>query len=310
MKLIFSCSAKLFFTGLLLACSVLNIQAQDLHFDPPWNKPPESAVNFTVAGIDNVPDLYGDIDQPQLVIFFAGNQFMVIDDLLHAFKKEYPQYQRVFAETLPPGILAKQIKTGSLVIGNLRLTLKPDIYTAGKSRVEENKALFSRTIAYAQNHLAIMVHQGNPLHIRSLKDLGEKEVKVSMPNPAWEGIGKVIEAAYVKVGGQSLKEEIMDAKVKDSTTILTKIHHRQTPLNILYNRADAGPVWISEALYQKSIHHPVDVVEIPAEQNVYATYMAGALKAAPHPKAADDFLTFLSGETAQAIYRKYGFQKP
>src|SRR5665213_4211869 len=78
--------------------------AQDHRFDPPWNTPPHSPVMFTVPGIDNVPDLYGDINDPQLVVFFAGNQFMCMDDLMAGFKKEYPAYQRIFAETLPPGI--------------------------------------------------------------------------------------------------------------------------------------------------------------------------------------------------------------
>lgn len=299
------------FTGLILFLGFsLCSQAQNTKFDPPWNKPPEAGVNFTVDGIDNVPDLYGDINDPQLVIFFAGNQYMVIDELLQSFKKAYPQYKRVFAETLPPGILMRQIKTGSLVIGNLRLTLHPDIYTAGKSRVEENINLFSQTIAYAKNSLAIMVQEGNPLKIQSFQDLGKKEVKISMPNPAWEGIGSKIEQAYVKTGGERLKTRIMDIKVKNGSTILTKIHHRQTPLNILYGRSDAGPVWISEALYHKSIHHPVDIVRIPAEQNISATYVAGSLKSAPHPGAAKDFMAFLSGPAARSIYQKYGFQNP
>lgn len=57
---------------------------QDYRFDPPWNSPPESAVNFTIPGIDNVPDPYEDINAPQLVIFFARNQFMVMNDLFTA----------------------------------------------------------------------------------------------------------------------------------------------------------------------------------------------------------------------------------
>ncbi|MDG1278841.1 MAG: hypothetical protein P8O16_16285 [Algoriphagus sp.] len=57
---------------------------QDYRFNPPWNSPPESAVNFTIPGIDNVPDLYGDINAPQLVVLFAGNQFMVMNNLFAA----------------------------------------------------------------------------------------------------------------------------------------------------------------------------------------------------------------------------------
>lgn len=303
------CFSRAAIALMLLSAAALSVQAQDLRYDPPWHSPPEAGVNFTIPGIDNVPDLYGDIHDPQLVVFFAGNQYMVVDELINAFKKAYPQYERVFAETLPPGILFRQIETGSLVIGNLRIAVRPDVYTAGRSRVEENLDIFSRTVSYTKNKLAIMVGLGNPLQIRSLRDLGRKDVRVSMPNPSWEGIGRKIEEAYVLAGGQNLKTQIMDVKRAEGSTILTKIHHRQTPLNILYRRADAGPVWLSEALYHTSLH-PVDLVEIPDSENVSATYMAGSLKAAPHPAAADDFLNFLSGQTALAIYQKYGFQRP
>jgi molybdate transport system substrate-binding protein len=281
--------------------------AQDHRFDPPWNTPPKSAVQFTVPGIDNVPDLYGDINNPQLVVFFAGNQFMCIDELLEAFKKQYPQYEKVFAETLPPGILAKQILGGSLTIGNMRIDMKPDVYTAGKGRIDQMKNDFSRTEIYAYNRLAIMVPAGNPKNITGLKDLGRKDIRVSMPNPEWEGIAKKIEEAFVKAGGNNLKQTIMEEKVKDSTTFLTQIHHRQTPLRILYGNSDAGPVWYTEAYYQQMIHHPIELVEIPDSENIRATYVAGELRNAPHQKAAKDFMDFLVSPVAKAIYTTYGF---
>ena len=294
-----------FFIVLMLAKT--QAQTTEHRFDPPWNTPPQSSVQFTIPGVDNIPDLYGDINDPQLVIFFAGNQFMCIDDLLAAFKKQYPQYQRIFAETLPPGILAKQIEGGSLTIGNMRITLKPDVYTAGKSRIDEMKNHFSRTEAYAYNQLAIMVAKGNPKQVSGLKDLAKAEVRVSMPNPAWEGVGKRIEEAYIKAGGEALRTTIMEDKVKDSTTFLTHIHHRQSPMRILYGQSDAAPVWSSEVHYQKMIHHPVDMITIPDEHNIKATYIAGQLKNAPHPQAAKDFMNFMVGATAKAIYKKYGF---
>ncbi|MEO5907965.1 MAG: substrate-binding domain-containing protein, partial [Ginsengibacter sp.] len=224
-----------------------------------------------------------------------------------SFKKEYPQYLRIFAETLPPGILAKQIAGGSITIGNMRITLKPDVYTAGKSRILQMTDLFSDTAAYAYNKLAIMVSKGNPKKVKGLKDFGREEIRVSMPNPAWEGIGKRIEEAYVKAGGEELKNKIMVKKVADSTTYLTQIHHRQSPMRILYHQSDAAPVWFSEVYYQQMIHHPVEMVRIPENENITATYMAGLMKNAPHAQAAKDFMNFLVSPTAKAIYQKYGF---
>ena len=294
--------------GLLF--SALGAHAQDYRYDPPWNKPPESKVQFTVPGIDNVPDLFGDINDPQLVIFFAGNQFMCIDELIAAFKKKYPQYQRVFAETLPPGILSRQITEGSLVVGNMRITLKPDVYTGGKNRMDRTPEWFSRTERYARNKLAILVQKGNPKGVKNLSDLGNKGLRLSMPDPETEEVGKRIEEAYVKAGGERLKKLIMEEKVQDKTTFLTQIHHRQSPMRILYNQSDAAPVWFTEAYYQKMLGHPVELIEIPQQENVQAQYIAGQMKDAVHPQAARDFMDFLVGPEAGAVYKKFGFDRP
>jgi molybdate transport system substrate-binding protein len=281
---------------------------------PPWNPPPNGGVSFAVPPFDAIADLHGDIVDPQLTVFFAGNQFMVVHDLVEAFKQRYPQYQRIYVETLPPGILAKQIETGSLVMGNLRIALKPDIFTNGKGSIadlQKQHDWFADTADYARNPLAILVAKGNPKHVEGLKDLGRSDVRVSMPNPQWEGIAKQIEASYRKAGGDALDRTIMDSKVKDGSTYLTRIHHRESPLRVLQGESDAAPVWSTEAYFQQEIlHRPVETVAIPADQNVTATYTAARMKDAPHAQAAKDFLAFMTSAQAQAIYHKYGFQPP
>lgn len=295
---------------LLTVICTTNIKAQqDAHrYDPPWNIPPKSAVEFTIKGINNVPDLYGDIVDPQLVVFFAGNQFMCIDDLLEGFKKRHPHIERIFAETLPPGILAKQIEGESLTIGNLRITHKPDVYTAGKSRIDSMQNRFSRIETYAYNKLSLMVPKGNPKKIKNLSDLSNKKVRVSMPNPVWEGIGRQIEVAYKKAGGEALHQAVMQKKVKDGSTFLTRIHHRESPLRILLGNSDVAPVWTSEVVYQRMIGNPVEEIEVPQEYNIKSTYRAGRLKNAPRPEAADLFMEYLISDEAKAIYKKYGFE--
>jgi len=281
---------------------------------PPWNPPPAGGVHFSVPPVDAIADLHGDIVDPQLTVFFAGNQFMVVHDLMEAFKQARPQYQRIYVETLPPGILAKQIETGSLVMDNLRIALKPDVFTDGKASIAETQKQrhwFAETYDYARNPLAILVAKGNPKHIEGLKDLGRADVRVSMPNPEWEVIAKQIEASYRKAGGDALDHAIMDTKVKDRSTFLTQIHHRQSPLRVLQGESDAAPVWSTEAYLQEEIlHRPVETIAIPAEQNAVATYTVARMKDAPHAQAAKDFMTFMQSPQAQAIYRKYGFQSP
>jgi ABC-type molybdate transport system substrate-binding protein len=281
-------------------------------FDPPWNTPPDDGVNFTVPGIDNVPDLQGDVNDPQLTVFFAGNQYMVVRDLMRAFRAAYPQYERVFVETLPPEILVDQIENGAVVIGNLRVTLRPDVYATGRGRmleIQQDKQWFSRTVDYARNRLAIMTAAGNPHHVTGWADLAQPGVTLCMPNPAWEGIARnQIIPAMRKSGGDDLVKAVYEDKVTDGSTFLTQIHHRQTPLRIMQGSCEAGAVWYSEAYFHATMkQHPISVVTLPDSQNSYATYTAGLMKNAPHAEAGDNFLRFLASAEGQAIYQRYGF---
>jgi ABC-type molybdate transport system substrate-binding protein len=270
------------------------------------------ALDFTVPGIDDAMDLHGDPAGANLVVFVAGNQFMVMPALVRAFRALHPSVERIFYETLPPGIEERQIRQGSIEIGNLAISVRPDVVLAGLQGLkrERRAGVVGRFVPYATNALAIEVARGNPKHVAGIADLGRPDVRVAMPNPSWEGIAAQIERAYRKAGGAALDNTIMHAKVADGTTVLTRIHHRETPLHILAGTADAGPVWISEARYQQRIGNPIDTVPIPANQNVTAVFAGAVVRSTRHPQAAREFTTFLASPRAAAILRSYGFAPP
>ncbi len=171
--------------------------------------------------------------------------------------------------------------------------------------VKDNQV--ENAVPYATNRLAIMVRAGNPMGIHSLKDLAGEHVRLSMPNPEWEGVARQIADSLEKSGGAALVKTVMEDKVKNGTTLLTQIHHRQTPMRILSGQADAGVVWESEALFQRKIGNPIEAIRIPDDQNTTATYAAGVLKNAPHPEAARAWVAFLGSPAAREIYREFGF---
>jgi ABC-type molybdate transport system substrate-binding protein len=270
-----------------------------------------ASVNFTVPPVDDVLDLHGNPQDAQLVIFMAGNQYMVMPALLAAFQKQDPGVRSIFYETLPPGIVIRQVLASSLQIGDLAISVKPDVLLTGPRgmRTLHRSGKVGAWRAYASNTLAILVRAGNPLHIDSLRDLGRAGVRVAMPNPRWEGVAEQVEGAYAKAGGAQLVRTIMVKKVADGSTILTRIHHRETPLYLREGRADAGPVWLSEALYQRRLSG-FDIVRIPASQNVHADYEAALATGAPHAAAARAFVTFMHSRQARAILASYGFGPP
>ena len=105
---------------------------------PPWqdgrnNDAEQRGLEFTVPEVDNLADFHGNPVQPMLVLFVGGNYFFAMAPLVAAFEARYPEYQgRLYWETLPPGLLVKQIKAeGTITVGNMTWTVKPDVYLAG-----------------------------------------------------------------------------------------------------------------------------------------------------------------------------------
>ncbi|MHB1678066.1 MAG: substrate-binding domain-containing protein [Sulfuriferula sp.] len=285
---------------------------------PPWshganNPVADKGLEFTVHQVDNLPDLHGNPIQPSLVIFVGGNYFFAMAPLVAAFEKQHPELKgKIFYETLPPGLLAKQITLGgTITVGNMTWTVHPDVYAAGLKKVEsvikEGYAV-GPAVSYATNTLTIMVPKGNPAHIKSLADLGKPGVHLVMPNPAWEGVARQIKASLLKAGGPELERAVYETKVKNGEAILTQIHHRQSPLYLMLGKAEAGVTWKSEAIFQEQVGNPISFVTIPDNQNATGIYAAAPIKDAPHPKEAREWVDYLHSPTALAIFEHYGFK--
>lgn len=285
---------------------------------PPWqhgaNNPAiDKGLEFTVPEVNDLPDFHGDPQTAKLNIFVAGNYYFAMAPLVQAFEKLHPEYRgKIYFETLPPGILLKQMQAGgTITVGNMTWTVKPDVFAAGLKKIKTAIAdglLVGPAIPYVSNDLTIMVAKGNPAHITSLADLGKPGVRLSMPNPQWEGVARQIKASLVKAGGDSLEQAVYDTKVKNGETVLTHIHHRQTPLYLMQGIAQAGVTWKSEAIFQEQAGHPISHVDIAPQDNTTAIYAAAVVKGAAHPKAGKAWAEFLRSPQALAVFERYGFK--
>ena len=50
-----------------------------------------------------ITQFHGNPEKAQLRLFMAGNQFVVMDNLIAEFKKRYPVYEDIYYVTIPPG---------------------------------------------------------------------------------------------------------------------------------------------------------------------------------------------------------------
>ncbi len=269
-----------------------------------------SAACLSVCGMDQVLDLHGDVVDPDLVVFFSGDQFVMAAEVIRSFQEVFPRYQRTYFETLPAGLLEQQIRTGDLLVGNLRIQIQPDVLACDEPqlrRLHTSDNWFEEIAPYLRNRLVLMVQKGNPRQIRTWDDLARDDVRVVMPDPQLDGIVRQVEQILQAIEGDGIMHKIMKHKIEKGTTVLTNLHHRLAPQRILKGQADVGPVWYPEAALQKQIGNDIDWVELPQGQDGLSAAMAGRFRDAPHAQAAGDFLLFLRSSEAQRIYAKHGY---
>jgi molybdate transport system substrate-binding protein len=264
---------------------------------------------FSASPFDVVTDLCGDPTTAGLRALFAGNQYMVLPDLVTDFLNVYPDVGSVFYETLPPGIVVAQLRQGGLRMGSLELRFTADIIAASPRALNElhDEGLVGPAAIYASNVLALLVRAGNPSKVVGLTDLARAGLRVALPDPATEGIGRLALQALSAAGDAQLHDEVFDAKARRGETVLTSIHHRQSPAWLAEETTDVAFVWETQARHQISSGAPVELILIDAAVNQRGQYAIAVVNQAPHRAAAEGFLEYLIGSAGKAVYRRYGF---
>ena len=208
----------------------------------------------------------------------------------------------------------KQILAGGAVFQDRVLRVTPDIYSAVSETAMQQLSAAGHIAPgdyrlYLHNRLSLMVPAGNPTGIATVSDLGRPEVRISQPDPANEDIAHHILDMYRDAGGKRLVHRIIEEKRTAGTTLMTVVHHRETPLRIAAGTADVGPVWATEIHHARSLGLPIDEVHPGAsrDQRDRINYFICRLKTAPHPENAQKFLDFILSSAAQAVYARYGF---
>jgi ABC-type molybdate transport system substrate-binding protein len=268
-----------------------------------------------------IPDERGDdlhgleiADQADLVVFMAGNQFMVMPRLMEAFRAHHPAIRHIFCETLPPKIELRQILAGGAVFRGQVVAAAPDVYTAvsadsvaALARAERVDP--ARCFVYLHNRLALMVAADNPRAIASLHDLAKPGIRISQPNPQHEDIAEHILQMYREAGGEALLNRIMEDKQQAGETRLTTVHHRETPRWLMEGRVDVGPVWATEIAHAEREGLPLAGVALGAalDQREAVRYVACPVRGGRNPANGAAFLAFLQSGRARRIYADFGF---
>jgi hypothetical protein len=151
-----------------------------------------------------ITQFHGNPDKADLTLFMAGNQFVVMDNLIAEFKKQYPKYANIHYVTIPPGqernwilqggaewrakdfpVVQELVKVdpsnpSSWVMQNtsdvgvgFQMTKLPDVYTTvarGHMNSLAAAGIADEFFTYTHNQLALMAHTTQVADISSIAD--------------------------------------------------------------------------------------------------------------------------------------------
>ncbi|WP_421118227.1 molybdate ABC transporter substrate-binding protein [Aquihabitans daechungensis] len=159
------------------------------------------------------------------------------------------------------------------------------------NRLDDAELVPGEPTVFARNQLAIVTKPGNPEGIESLADLADAGI-ISL-------CGEDVPCGHLAA------ESLDHAGVTIPERSVTRGQNAKAALAaVREGDAVAGIVYVTDV---RAAGNAVDSVEIPAEDNVVATYPAAVLAGAEDAALARAFVTYLSSDDAQAVLAGRGF---
>ena len=277
---------------------------------------------FAAPGSNLVLDLHGDPAMAGLAVFSDGNHHMALEASVRAFLEANPDAVDVFYTTTPPAPLVDALKGNGLVMGNLRISRKPDVFIGPDNILDGlvNAGFITKHVPFAESRgNVILVRKGNPKGIASISDLLSSDVTLACSNPKTEKASYSVYAEAAKGLAQEAGTD-GDALVKKlsiagpNTVHSQIIHHREVPELISAGHADAAIIYYHLALrYTRifpDIFELVDIAGVLSEErspmNPTTQYHIGLV--ADGGKWGEQFVSFMQSNTVQHLYKEHGLK--
>jgi len=294
----------------------------------PW--PPEAAQYphdtvraFAAPGSNLVLDFHGDPATAGLALFSDGNHHMALEASVRAFLAANPDVGDVFYTTTPPKPLVDALKGDGLVIGNLRISRKPDVFIGPGNILDGlvDAGFMTGHVPFAESRgNVILVRKGNPKGITSVADLLSDDVTLTCSNPVTEKASYVVyeEAARNLAQESGADADAIVAKLSTAgprTVHSQIIHHREVPQLIGAGHADAAIIYYHLALrYTRIFPEVFELVDIggvltgqPSPANPTTRYHIGLI--ADGGEWGEQFVSFMQGNTVQHLYEEHGLMR-
>jgi molybdate transport system substrate-binding protein len=206
-----------------------------------------------------------------------------------------------------PGVEVRQsFESSSTLLAQIQQGAPADVFASASEEemgtaVEEGLTKGEPEV-FVKNREVVMVPKNNPAAIRDFEDVAEPGVRLVL---AEEGVPAADYA--LKILGKA-EEEYGPGFEKD---VLGNVVSREADVRASVNRVvvgDADATFGYASDHTPDIRDRVDVVPIPEDLNIVATYPVAALEDAKEPELAREWLDLVTGEEGQRVLEKWGFE--
>ncbi len=201
-------------------------------------------------------DFHGDPFQARLTVLSDGNHHMALEQALTAFAQQSDEVDEIFYVTLPPGVLQPILEQQSLRLGNLRLSILPQILIGPQGWLERlaeaGQCRAPRPFARSLGN-SLLVRRGNPLQIKGVADLYRDDVRLFVSNPVREKASHSIyrETLAALAEAEGLEPSLLLERLErglDGIVHGEHVHHREAPAAVHSKEADVAVLYDHLAL--------------------------------------------------------------
>jgi molybdate transport system substrate-binding protein len=221
-------------------------------------------------------------EEAELTVSAAASLTDAFTDIGAAFEGQNPGVTVTF-NFGPSDGLATQINEGAPV----------DVFASASATwmdavQDEGPGAEGRT-DFAKNRLAIIVPTGNPAGIEGIDDLAEDDVKLVL---AAEGVP----------AGDYAREILGNARIADAAlanVVSNEEDVKAVVTKVVSGDADAGIVYVTDVT--SDVEGDVEMIEIPDDINVIATYPIAVVTGSQEADLAQRFVDYVLGGGQQTL---------
>ncbi len=237
----------------------------------------------------------GEQEDDTLTVFAASSLTDAFGELAKTFEEDNP------------GVEVRQsFESSTTLLAQIRQGAPADVF-ASAAEEEMEAAVKDGLVAgdpevFVKNREVIMVPEANPANIRSLRDLAKPGIKLVLAQegvPAADYAVEILGKANARYG-RGYKEDVLSNVVSREADVRAAVGR------VALGDADATLGYASD--FTPDIRERVEVIEIPEELNIVATYPIAALKTSHNPELARKWVDLVVSEEGQRVLEEWGFE--